>query len=117
MKINKFRASRGLVLFRFKSILIEIWWTPKGAMIDSHYHENVDSLIIHIWGHCFFNKVIDGINKTQEISNFSFFRWFSIPSGIIHSVLVGNRGLLFLNIEKWKLQLAGQSLVDDLVIK
>ena len=117
MKINKFRASKGLVIFKFRNILIEIWWTPKGAMIDSHYHENVDSFIIHIWGHCFFNKVVDGLNNVQEISNFSYFKHFSILAGTIHSVLVGNRGLLFLNIEKWKLQLVGQSLVDDLILK
>lgn len=85
----------------------ELWFCPKSAEIEDHFHKHIASNIIvlfgNLWGH---------IEKRHGLV--PKFKRFSVPPGVVHGAWVGAHGpCIFLNFEIWDPAVPMTSAADD----
>lgn len=90
-----FKKTFGLTLFRYSKTQIEIWYVLPSHTIPSHFHECIDSTIIHLFGSCIFWRNTDFL----RLKIFSW-RKIKIPRFVVHSAVAGKCGIIFINVEK-----------------
>lgn len=98
----------GVILFRFGTRQLELWWAPKGEFIEPHSHKHIDSTLLFLWGSI--NGSIG--DKSGQVSYRDALRCFSIPAGVKHSAVVLSRFCLFLNWEKWTTRNVTSAAID-----
>lgn len=86
----------GIRLFRWKRWQLEIWFAPKGEVIERHVHRRIDSTIIMLAGGMW-GSIGERIGYVgwEDIG-----RRFPIPHGVAHGATV-NKFCLFANLEHW----------------
>lgn len=95
--INRHNGCIGITLFRIGRRQLEIFYCPKGEVIEPHVHRNINSTLIMLGGGLD-GKIGDRSGKTGW---HDFLRRFHIPAGTVHSATVIGRFCLFANYEKW----------------
>lgn len=95
--IHRHNRCRGITLFRFGQRLVELWYCPKGEIIEPHSHEHFNSTLIMLGGE------IEGTIgfRTGRTGWYDFGRRFFIPAGTCHQAKVVGNFCVFLNYERW----------------
>lgn len=110
---HKRDVCRGLTLFRWKQLLVELWICPAGYEIEMHSHPHLDAELIPVWGWCEFFRQPPPVERPNgwhvappESIACSPRRWFrkhTVPMGWVHWFKVATRSrLIFINIERWQ---------------
>lgn len=87
----------GFTLFRFGKKQAELWYCPKGEIIEPHVHHHIHSTLIMLGG-----EMEGWIGERHGKTGwYDFLRRFHIPAGTIHSAKVAGRFCLFANYEVW----------------
>lgn len=92
--IHRHNRCLGLTLFRWGRRQVEIWFCPKGEIIERHSHAKIDSRIILMCGRMF-GDIGTRYGHPRK------FKSYLIPAGTGHGAKVERR-CIFLNIETWK---------------
>lgn len=95
--IHRHNRCIGLILIRIGTRQLELWFCPRGEVIEPHSHPHIDSTLIILGGE------MDGdINgRRGKTGWYDFLRRFKIPAGTVHSAVVTGRFCLFANYERW----------------
>ena len=98
--LRKHNSCRGLLLWKWGRTQAELWYCPRGEVIDSHTHEEFDGLIVYLFGGMIVWTEAKGC---RVIGWRDWLKTLRIPAGLKHGA-IGDwpRGCLFLNIETWK---------------
>lgn len=106
--IERHNRCIGIKLFRYGKFQLELWFAPRGEMIEPHCHPHIDCSLTFLWG-----SIVGTIgNKTGPVSYRDILRSFSIPAGVTHSAEVKSAFCLFLNWEKWKSETVTSASID-----
>ncbi len=105
--IHRHNRCVGFTLFKIGRKQVELWFCPKGEVIESHVHQKMDSKILFLWGK------IDGTigERTKRLDWRHVFRRFKIPSNVTHSAKVLGF-CVFANIETWNVPNPSSAAID-----
>lgn len=93
----------GFKLFQFGQRMVQVWFCPRGYLIERHSHEDQDIELAFVYGRAIFCKTKGDKVKSAVVSGFGNpFHTFSVPAGTIHWFSVSDRPLIFINYSKWK---------------
>lgn len=103
MLINRHKNCIGIKLWKWNNFQIELWFCPKGFIIEKHSHNEQDIELTYLYGRAIFHRQIEGcaINSI-DTSQANIGQTFSIPAGTLHWFEVSDRPLVFINREYWK---------------
>ncbi len=114
---HKYNKCIGVPLFFSEKLYIELWFCLPKAIVEEHYHEKQDNIIIFIFGSAKFFKRYS--NKTSELHidlNFKgIFKKFIIERRTYHRFINGNLPLIFLNIAKFTSKYRPVSASKDII--
>jgi quercetin dioxygenase-like cupin family protein len=88
---------KGLRLLRLGRFQLELWICEKNSEIPNHYHADMDSHIIHVFG----SGLAFRGNKSKVLPKFDWFTIFKVPAGVEHGLRNFNNSFIFLNFEVW----------------
>lgn len=95
--INKFHKTYGIIVWRGNNSQVELWYSAPSSTIPTHFHENIESKIYHIFGSCCFTRG----TEVLSLPLFSKLKHFIVHRCESHGVCrIGRTGLLFLNVER-----------------
>ena len=107
--ILKFKRCRGLRVWRWGRVQVELWWCPSLETIPPHTHEEFDGLIVYLAGRMLFWTE----TKSRVIGWRDWLKTLSIPAGTMHGAIGRGRfGCLFLNFERWKHDRPSSAAID-----
>lgn len=94
--IERHNRCIGIKLFRWRRLLIEMWFCPKGEVIRPHIHSQVDVKIMPLYG-WMLGKIGDrlGIVEPRDAG-----RCFEVPHGTVHSARMLSF-CIFAGVERW----------------
>lgn len=95
--IFRHNRSWGLLIHRWRKKQIEVWFCPKGEVIDPHVHRHVDSRIIWLGGKMFGMIA----NRSKMLGWKDIFTSYLIPRNVVHSGVIVGAFCAFANIETW----------------
>lgn len=96
--IKRHNGCRGLTLWRWGRFQIELWFAPKGEVIEPHIHSRIDSSIVFLVG-----SMVGTIGGKTGLLEWpaDCFRRFNVPAGVKHSATI-TAFCMFANVERWK---------------
>lgn len=103
---HSYGPCRGITLFSWGRLNIELWYAPRNYEIVEHKHSNEDIELMFLFGKStFFRRKFK--TMPEESVNVSFprslFKCMTVPAGYFHRFTVNRFSpLVFINIERWK---------------
>lgn len=94
--IERHNRCIGIKLFRWRRLLIELWFCPKGEVIRPHTHSQVDVTIVPLYG-TMWGAIGD---KSGFVRPHDAGRQFKVPRGTIHSAYMFSF-CIFAGVERW----------------
>ena len=101
--LHKHDKCRGITLFRWFRLNIELWYCPPNYSIRMHRHAHFDGEVLLLVASCWVRKYSSKAPDTIRESD-SLFTWFSVPRNVVHWVdTKGSKWIptIFINVEKW----------------
>lgn len=92
--IRKHKRCRGLRIWKWNSLQVEVWFCPSFEYIEPHVHERIDSTIVMLLG-----DMAGTIGK--ETGLVRHWKRYRVPAGVKHSASVG-LFCIFANVERWQ---------------
>lgn len=104
MIFHRWKNCRGMTLFRWGRLHIELWYFPAGTVVPSHAHPQEDIEVMYLFGSVVFHRQKQ---RTRQVVSFvprwyDFCRLLSIPRGDSHWFTVGKWPLIAVNFEIWQ---------------
>jgi len=92
--MRRHNRCRGLRIWKWNSFQIEVWFCPKGEVIEPHVHNRIDSKIVLLFGY-----MIGRI--AGRLGHAKLFKAYPIPAGMVHTAEI-SRFSIFANFERWR---------------
>ena len=110
---------RGLTLWRWGRLNVELWFCPAGYEIVPHSHPLEDIELVPLFGWCTFIRedALRLVGQRIECSPRRWFRKHSVPAGWVHWFKVGRKvPLVFINVARWKPGVPITSASEDFLV-
>lgn len=102
--LNKYGPCRGLTLFKWRQLRVELWYIPSGYSIVEHRHPSEDVELMYLMGSTdFFRRSIKtGIPEMAEVRwPRDFGKRYSVMNYHTHWFSVGKWPLVFINFQRF----------------
>lgn len=94
--IRRHNRCRGIRLWKWGRFQIEVWFCPKGEVIETHAHQHIDSKIIVLYGGMW-GSIGNRVGSPRR------FKAFEVPAGVRHGAAISDyQCCIFANVERWK---------------
>lgn len=95
--ILRYQRCRGLRLWRWGRVQLEVWWYPRDEVIPMHCHDEFDSWICHLWGVARWRR--GRRERLMRCWDIGYAR--PVAAGEEHGAMSYTWGM-FLNVQRWK---------------
>lgn len=101
---RKYDTCRGILLFKWGQLTVELWYCPAGYVIPEHSHLDEDIELVYLMGQStFYRRQSFGAEEESFKPRWKhFLKSFTIHRGWSHRFDVGLVPLLFLNVARWR---------------
>ena len=101
--LNRYDSCRGLTLFKWGQLRVEVWYCPAGYTIIEHSHPSEDVELMYVFGSTTFYRrdIRDDKVESVKCGIKYLFRKFSVRFFHSHWFSVGRLPLIFINFQRF----------------
>jgi hypothetical protein len=103
MIFNSHGPCKGVTLFRFFQLRVELWMIPSYYNIEEHTHPAEDVELIHLFGRSIFYRrnLNDMLVENRPVPAFSWFKKFTVKHYHSHWFSINSTPMFFINIQRF----------------